>query len=106
MRFYYNSELNICAEEPWVVDYLYYDGTVNSREEALKELRTKREFYGWFDCEVSNTIAERFMYQRKINNLPLFIRRMTSKYSQKKFLISLLVFGIINNRKGLFSNEN
>ena len=62
MRFYYNSELNICAEEPWVVDYLYCDGAVNSREEALEGLHTKREFYGWFDCEVSNTIAEYFMY--------------------------------------------
>ena len=66
MKFYYNSELNICAEEPWVVDYLYYDGAVNSREEALEELRAKREFYSWFDCEVSNTIAECFIYQRKI----------------------------------------
>ena len=72
MRFYYNSGLNMCAEEPWIVDYLYYNGAVNSREDALEGLRTKREFYGWFDCEVSNTIAEYFMYQRKIDNLPLF----------------------------------
>ena len=61
MRFYYNSELNICAEESWVADYLYYGGAVDSREEALENLHTKREFYGWFDCEVSNTIAECFM---------------------------------------------
>ena len=52
----------MCAEEPWIVDYLYYNGAVNSREEALEGLRTKREFYGWFDCEVSDTIAGYFMY--------------------------------------------
>ena len=61
MRFYYNSELNLCAEEPWVAGYLYYHGAVDSTEEALENLRTKREFYGWFDCEVSDTIAEHFM---------------------------------------------
>lgn len=62
MRFYYNLDLNVCAEEPWVVDYLYYGGAVNSREEALEELHTKREFYGWYDCQVSSTIAEHFKY--------------------------------------------
>ena len=43
MRFYYNSGLNMCAEEPWIVDYLYYKGAVNSREEELEGLPTKRE---------------------------------------------------------------
>lgn len=60
MRFYYNEGMNICAEETWVTDYLYMDGMFDSREEALEELRTKHEVYGWFECEVSNTIAEKF----------------------------------------------
>ena len=33
----------------------------DSREEALDALNTKNEVYGWFACEVSNTIAEKFM---------------------------------------------
>ena len=48
MRFYYNADMNICAEEIWVTDYLFMGGMVKSREEALEELRTKHEVYGWF----------------------------------------------------------
>ena len=62
MKFYYNADMNICAEETWVTDYLFISGKVESREEALEELREKREFYGWFECEVSNTIDERFIF--------------------------------------------
>ena len=29
-----------------------------NKEEALEGLHTCREFYGWVDCEVSNTIEE------------------------------------------------
>lgn len=60
MNFYYNMDINCCADETWVSDYLYNDGVVESREEAIESLHTKREFYGWYDCEVSNTIAEKF----------------------------------------------
>ena len=65
MRFYYNADINICAEESWVAEYLFFDGSVESREEAVEELRTKREFYGWFDCEVSNTIKEKFLVEKE-----------------------------------------
>ena len=60
MRFYYNANMNICAEENWVTDYLFIGGMIESREEALEELRTKHEVFGWFECEVSNTIDEKF----------------------------------------------
>ena len=60
MRFYYNADMNICAEETFVIDYLFMGGMVESREEALEELKTKHEVYGWFECEVSNTIKEKF----------------------------------------------
>ena len=60
MNFYYNMDINCCAEETWVSDYLYNGGMVDSREEAIEALHTKRKFYGWYDCEVSNTIAEKF----------------------------------------------
>lgn len=58
MRFYFNDQIDVCAEENWVADYLVENGYTNNREEAIQELRTKRNFYGWFDCEVSNTIEE------------------------------------------------
>lgn len=61
MIFYFNNGLGVCAEEDWVVDYLYMDGLFDSREEALDALNTKNEVYGWFECEVSNTILEKFM---------------------------------------------
>ena len=58
MRFYHNNGLNLTAEEGWVVDYLYYSGQVDSRNEALVSLENKREFCGWYECKVSNTIEE------------------------------------------------
>ena len=60
MRFYFNSDLNLCAEENWVVGYLVYDGVVETEEEALEGLRTKWVFYGWSECQVSNSIEEKF----------------------------------------------
>lgn len=61
MIFYFNNGLGVCAEEDWVVDYLYMSGSFDSREEALDALNTKNEVYGWFECQVSHTIAEKFM---------------------------------------------
>lgn len=58
MNFYYNFQMGVCAEENWVVDYLIEIGCCEDREEALEGLRVCREFYGWIDCEVSNTIYE------------------------------------------------
>lgn len=61
MRFYYNADENICAEEHWVAKYLCYEDLVESSDEAIEELRTRREFYGWFECEVSDTIKEKML---------------------------------------------
>ena len=60
MNFYYNIQIDVCAEEKWVVDYLIENGYCETEEEAIDNLRTCRNFYGWFDCEVSNTIEELF----------------------------------------------
>jgi hypothetical protein len=62
MKFYHNSHINITAEEQWVADYLYQSGQVESREEAVEELQSRREFCGWYECEVSNTIEETMIY--------------------------------------------
>lgn len=58
MRFYYNIRMNICAEENWVVGFLVEGEVCEDKEEALESLRSCREFYGWIDCGVSNTIEE------------------------------------------------
>lgn len=62
MRFYHNKHTNITAEEQWVADYLYQSGQVESREEAVEEFQSRREFCGWYECEVSNTIEEAMVY--------------------------------------------
>lgn len=61
MKFYHNNNINVTAEESWVADYLYISGQVESQDEAVEELQGKREFYGWYECEVSNTIEEKMI---------------------------------------------
>jgi hypothetical protein len=58
MNFYYNIQMGVCAEENWVVDFLVENEDCEDKEEALVGLRNCREFCGWIDCEVSNTIYE------------------------------------------------
>lgn len=58
VNFYYNVQMGVCAEKNWVVDFLVESEYCEDREEALAGLETCREFYGWIDCEVSNTIEE------------------------------------------------
>ena len=58
VNFYYNINMNICAEEDWVVGFLVENEDCENKEEALDGLHSYREFYGWIDCDVSNTIAE------------------------------------------------
>ena len=60
MRFYFNDQIDVCAEEPWVVNYLIENGFCENEAEALEELHTRRNFHGWFDCEVSPAIEESF----------------------------------------------
>lgn len=62
MRFYHNNNINVTAEESWVVDYLYMSGQVDNREEAVEDLRGFREHCGWYECQVSNTIEEKMIY--------------------------------------------
>ena len=61
MRFYFNDQINVCAEEPWVVDYLVENGFCEDEAEAIEELHTRRYFGGGFDCEVSSAIEESFV---------------------------------------------
>ena len=67
MKFYHNKNINVTAEESWVVDYLIESGQVENREEAVDELQGMREFCGWYECEVSNTIEEAMEYGKMPN---------------------------------------
>lgn len=58
VNFYYNTCMNICAEESWVANFLVENEDCEDGEEALESLRSCREFYGWIDCTVSDTIEE------------------------------------------------
>lgn len=60
MRFYFNIRLGgLCAEESWVVNYLMDCGEVEDEDEAIHGLHTCREFCGWFECDVTNSIRDR-----------------------------------------------
>ena len=67
MKFYHNNNINVTAEESWVVDYLMESGQVESREEAVENLQGMREFCGWYECEVSNSIEEAVEYGKMPN---------------------------------------
>ena len=63
MRFYYNAEMNLCVDENWLVWYLIDNEIVEDEDEALDELHGRREFYGWFECDVADSIADKFEVQ-------------------------------------------
>lgn len=51
-RYYYNANENLCADEEFAV-YFLCEMEGLTAEEAREGLRTKREFYGWFDTASS-----------------------------------------------------
>ena len=60
MNFYFNDQIDVCAEEPWVVEYLIESGLCKDEDEALHGLHSVWNFHGWFGCEVSATIEAFF----------------------------------------------
>ena len=59
MRFYYNEGMNLCVDEDWLVWYLIDNEIVENEDKALEALRFWREFHGWFECDVADTIRNR-----------------------------------------------
>lgn len=59
MKFYFNDDENVCATEDDVIKYLH-EITGWKPEYIREELHTCREYYGWYECQVSNTIKEKF----------------------------------------------
>lgn len=60
MRFYYNAGMNLCVDEDWLVWFLIDNEVVNNEDEALVCLHSLREFCGWFECDVTDTIRNKF----------------------------------------------
>lgn len=61
-KYFFNMGLNVCAELEWVVDYLVCNAGID-REEATKNLIAKKEYKGWSECTVSDTIADLMRYR-------------------------------------------
>ena len=64
-KFYFNISLNLCVDEDWLVEYLrkYENQFVLYNDEEMREvLHSYREVCGWYECQVSNTIAEAIEY--------------------------------------------
>ena len=59
MRFYFNYEENVCTTEDDLIKYLC-EITEWEPEYIREELNTRREYYGWYECKVSNAIKEKF----------------------------------------------
>ena len=60
MNFYYNEDLNLCADEDYVEEMVAKENEVTI-EEAKEMLRSNRDVDGWFVCNVSNSIKEKFV---------------------------------------------
>lgn len=61
-RYFFNIGLNMCAELEWVVNYFVYNEGAN-RNEVKENLLSKREYEGWFECCVSDTIFDTMRYR-------------------------------------------
>lgn len=59
-KFYFNMDKNLCVDEEWLIDYLHIQNPDLTKDEIENELHSCREFLGWYECEVSNFIAEKF----------------------------------------------
>lgn len=61
MRFFYNCDLNICGDMEWVINFLK-ETCGYKVEEIIEGLNWNREFEGWYECEVSRTISDKFYH--------------------------------------------
>lgn len=59
-RFYFNMDENVCADEGWLIEYLHIQNPDLTEDEIENELHSCREFMGWYECQVSNSIFEKF----------------------------------------------
>ena len=48
-RFYFNMDENVCADEGWLIGYLHVQNPDLTEDEIENELRSCREFAGWYE---------------------------------------------------------
>lgn len=58
-RFYFNADENLCANEHWLIGYLHLAEGIDE-DEIESELHSRREYFGWYECQVSNDISDKF----------------------------------------------
>lgn len=59
-KFYFNADENLCASEGWVIQYLHIQNPDIDEDEIEGELRSRREYFGWYECQVSDDIFDNF----------------------------------------------
>lgn len=59
-RFYFNADENLCASEHWVIQYLHIQNPNIDEDEIEGELHSCREYFGWYECQVSDDIFDEF----------------------------------------------
>ena len=59
MRFYFNVDENGCMTEDELIEYLC-EITEWEPGDIREKLHSCREYYGWYECEVSSAIKEKF----------------------------------------------
>lgn len=59
-KFYFNADENVCASEHWVIQYLHIRNPNISESEIGSKLHSRREYFGWYECQVSDDIFDEF----------------------------------------------
>lgn len=65
LKFYYNKEKNLCAEDIWIVRYIIYNSDIydsHDEEKLLKKLEEDGFNHQWEPCYVSDSIYDTLQY--------------------------------------------
>ena len=59
-KFYFNADENVCASEHWVIQDLHRQNADMGEDESEGEVHSRREYFGWYECQVSDDIFDNF----------------------------------------------
>lgn len=60
MKFYFNDDYNKCMDEDSLIEFIQDIAEIEDPEIIRDELHSRREFCGWYECEVSGSIRSKF----------------------------------------------